>query len=273
MSQVSKEPSQSPGETKTSVSEIGIMNKAGTAEDVEKDVEGPKETARNSGSTSTGAETQPGGNMVAQLPLQEIHREVKPVSEPDEKSTPNLQQEAKTDQEESITSPDTKIDSNVTETDIANEARDATNEDDSASDVNVISETRNDALETEREKQETQETFQESTLDGSEISEKCEDKGMEDPAVLSKTSSENPADFSQKSDEDHGIKNASDLSEKSSEVKGIENPAVDEIEPPTVVIIPASPDQDVINVDENRNTVEGMDNPAVEMVGEGEVSK
>ena len=77
---------------------------------------------------------------------------------------------------------------------------------------------------------------------------------------------------SEKSGEVQGIENPAVLSENSCDETGIENPAVDldvsETEPPSVVITPASPDQEVeLRLDIEKDTGdEGKENPGFEAV-------
>lgn len=95
-----------------------------------------------------------------------------------------------------------------------------------------------------------------------------DDKRIETPVPSEKSSDdkgiESPGALPKKSSDEKGIEN-SVLSEKPNDDKGIENPVVvSEIDLPSFVVTPASPDQELFgNLDTNKDK-EGTDNPVFE---------
>lgn len=96
-----------------------------------------------------------------------------------------------------------------------------------------------------------------------------DDKGIETPVPSEKSSDdkgiENPGARPEKSSDEKGIENPV-LSEKPNDDKGVENPVVvSEIDLPSFVVTPASPDQELLgNLDTNKDK-EGTDNPVFEV--------
>ena len=109
---------------------------------------------------------------------------------------------------------------------------------------------------------------EDQSIENSVLSEKSsDDKGRENPVALSQKSSddegvEGPV-LSEKLSDDNTSENAADLSEKWSDDKERGNPVVDvsEIDLPALVIIPASPDEELMGNLDNKKDAQGTDNP------------
>ena len=109
---------------------------------------------------------------------------------------------------------------------------------------------------------------EDQSIENSVPSEKSsDDKGRENPVAPSQKSSddegvEDPV-LSEKLSDDNTSENAADLSEKWRDDKERGNPVIDvsEIDLPSLVIIPASPDEELMGNLGNKKDTQGTDNP------------